>query len=184
VTLLRLALVPVFVWLLLGREEPIAAALLLAVLGATDFVDGKLARRLGQVTTLGKVLDPVADRVLLVTAALAMVVDGAVPVWLAASVLVREVVVSGAVVLLAAMGASRVDVVWVGKAGTLALMASFPLFLVGHSEGSWHGVAEILAWLFGVPGLVLAWYAVLSYLPLARESLVRGRSARQVGSAT
>lgn len=75
------------------------------------------------------------------------------------------------------------DVVWVGKAGTLALMASFPLFLLGSSGVSWHGVAEAGGWVFGLPGLFLAWYAAAAYLPLAREALARGRGARGIGSA-
>src|SRR5438105_7243077 len=99
-----------------------AAAYLLGFLGATDWVDGYVARHFHQVSTLGKVLDPVADRVLLGVGVVAIMIDGSVPIWLGSLVLVREVLVSLAVFVLALMGARRIDVQWVGKAGTLALM--------------------------------------------------------------
>src|SRR5271156_4687844 len=82
ITTARLVLVPVFCWLLLQphHRDRFNAAILLAVLGSTDWVDGQVARRFDQVTNLGKVLDPVADRVLLLTAAVGIVAVGAVPI--------------------------------------------------------------------------------------------------------
>src|SRR5438105_3137712 len=127
VTAARLAAIPVFLWLLFGVHNRVAAAALLAVLGATDWVDGWLARRLGQVSTLGKVLDPVADRVLLGVGVVAIMVDGSVPLWLGVAVLAREALVSVAVVTLAALGAARIDVVGWGKAGILDFMHACPL---------------------------------------------------------
>lgn len=173
VTLLRLCSVPVFVWLLSRphREGWVAAAALLAVLGATDWVDGQVARRLNQVSTVGKVIDPVADRVLLVVAAAAIVVVGAVPVWVAAAALAREAAVVLGAVAVAAAGGRRIDVTPVGKAGTFALMCAFPLFLFGHAGGSWSQVPEDAAWVFAIPGLVLAWAAAARYVPLARAAL-------------
>ena len=96
--------------------------MLLAVLGATDWIDGYVARRYHQVSTLGKVLDPAADRILVGTAVIAVIVHGAVPLWFGVATLAREVLVSVMVVLLAALGAARINVLWVGKAGTFALM--------------------------------------------------------------
>jgi cardiolipin synthase len=188
VTAARLAAIPVFLWLLFGEQDRVAAAVLLAVLGATDWVDGWLARRLGQVSTLGKVLDPVADRVLLGVGVTAIIVDGSVPLWLGAAVLAREALVSVAVVSLAALGAARIDVVWVGKAGTFGLMVAFPLFLVAGPSASWSNPALVAAWVCAVPALILSWYAAATYIPLARGALARGRPRRssqgsaQVGS--
>jgi cardiolipin synthase len=180
ITLVRLVCIPVFVWLLFDDQD-LAAALLLAVLGASDWVDGWFARRFDQGSNLGKVMDPVADRVLLLTAAVALMVDGAVPWVVGVLVLAREVVVSIAVLALAAAGARRIDVQWVGKAGTLALMFAFPFFLWADNIGSGtsgHDIVLFAAWCFAVGGLLLSYYAALTYVPLARRALREGRDDR------
>ncbi len=179
VTLARLLCVPVFVWLLFGAGEQSAAAVLLAVLGATDWVDGYLARRLRQVSTVGKVLDPAADRVLVGTGVVAVLVHGAVPVWFGAMTLAREVLIAAAVLVLAALGASRIDVHWVGKAGTFGLMFAYPAFLLGHGAAPWQGGIRDVGWVAGVTGLLLAWTALGSYLTPARRALFEGRAGRQ-----
>jgi len=184
ITLIRLACIPVFLWLLFGAHRQSAAAVLLAVLGATDWIDGFVARRFHQVSTWGKVLDPVADRVLVVTAVIAIVVHGAVPVWFGAATLAREVVVSGAVLLLASLGAARIDVLWVGKAGTFALMFSYPAFLLGDGSAGWQGPVRVIAWVTGIVGLTLAWIAAASYVPVARRALADGRRARVGGRSS
>ena len=161
ISLLRLACVPVFVWLLV-EDELLAAAGLLAVLGATDWVDGWIARRFDQGSELGKILDPTADRVLLLVAAIALMVQGSVPLWVGVLVLGRELVVSVAALLLAAAGARRIDVQWVGKAGTLALMFAFPLFLWADAiHGDAHDFVLAVAWFFTVTGLALSYYAAV-----------------------
>jgi cardiolipin synthase len=180
ITLVRLVCIPVFVWLLFDDQD-IAAALLLGVLGASDWVDGWIARRFDQGSHLGKVMDPVADRVLLLTAAIALIVDGAVPWLVGVLVLAREVVISIAVLALAAAGARRIDVQWVGKAGTLALMFAFPLFLWADNitKGTFgHDFLLFAAWCFAIGGLVLSYYAALTYVPLARRALREGREDR------
>ncbi|HEX6420247.1 MAG TPA: CDP-alcohol phosphatidyltransferase family protein [Acidimicrobiales bacterium] len=178
ITLVRLSCLPVFLWLLFGRENRAAAAGLLAGLGVTDWVDGYLARRLGQVSNVGKVLDPVADRLLFIVGAGGIVVDGSVPLWFAVVVLVRETLVGGATLVLAALGARRIDVTWFGKAGTFGLMVAFPLFLASHSTLGWADTAGVLAWVAGIPGLVLSLYAAVLYVPLARRALAEGRAER------
>ena len=175
VTFVRLACIPLYVWLLFGAHQQTWAALVLAALGATDWVDGYVARRFHQVTTLGKVLDPVADRVLVLTAVLTIMIHGAVPVWFGVATLAREVVVSGAVLLLASLGAARIDVLWVGKAGTFALMTAYPLFLVSDGPAGWQQVLRVVAWIIGGLGLTLAWVAAASYVPVARRALAAGR---------
>ena len=178
ITLVRLACVPVFVWLLFGAHHQTASAVLLAVLGATDWVDGFVARRWHQVSTLGKVLDPTADRVLVGTAVISVIVVGAVPLWFGLLTVVREVLVSAAVLLLAALGAQRIDVLWVGKAGTFGLMFAYPTFLLAHGHAGWQHPVEIVAWLAAVPALTLAWMAAAAYVPLSRRALARGRANR------
>jgi cardiolipin synthase (CMP-forming) len=177
VTLIRLACVPLFCWLLFGRDDRTAAAWLLAGLGATDWVDGYLARRLNQVSELGKVFDPTADRILLGTVVISLLIEGSVPAVVAWGVLVREVLVSAAVLALAVAGARRIDVQWAGKAGTLSLMVAFPMFMMG-TPGPWGRPALVVAWGFAIAGLAFCWYATFTYVPLARQALADGRAAR------
>ncbi len=171
ITVVRLCLLPVFLWLLFAKDDRANAAWLLAFLGTTDFLDGYIARHLHQVSDLGKVLDPVADRLLLFVGVGGIVVDGSVPTWFAVAVLVREALVAGATLALAALGARRIDVTWFGKAGTFGLMIAFPLFLASESTLGWADQAETFAWIAGVPGLVLGWIAAALYVPMARRAL-------------
>jgi cardiolipin synthase len=179
VTVSRLVLVPAFIWLLVQPHHRrwFQAAILLAALGSTDWLDGQLARRLDQVTNLGKVLDPTADRVLLATAVVGILAVGAVPIPLAMIAIAREGLVAVAAVGLALAGARRIDVTLIGKAGTFGLMCAFPLFLAGHSSVGWHHAALVLAWTAGIIGLVLGWTSVVVYIPLARDALAEGRAA-------
>jgi cardiolipin synthase len=183
ITVVRLCLLPVFVWLLFGKEDRASAAWLLAALGTTDFFDGYIARHFNQVSNVGKVLDPVADRLLFFVGVGGIVIDGAVPAWFAAAVLVREVLVAGATLGLAAVGVRRIDVTWFGKAYTLLLMIAFPLFLASHSTLGWHEGARTAAWAFGLPGLVLCWYSAALYVPMARKAL-RERHDTAIGAST
>jgi cardiolipin synthase len=178
ITIVRLLCLPVFLWILLHDENRVAAAWLLGGLGATDFVDGYIARHFHQTSELGKVLDPVADRLLLFVGIGAIIYDGTAPLWFASVVLLREVLIAAATLGLAAMGARRIDVTWYGKAGTFGNMFAFPLFLGSHSTVSYAAVCGFLAWVAAVPGLVLSWYAAVLYVPIARDALREGRRAR------
>jgi cardiolipin synthase (CMP-forming) len=179
ITMLRLLCIPLFLWLLFGAHRQTAAAVLLAVLGATDWVDGHVARRYGQVSTFGKVLDPTADRLLVGTAVISIMVYGAVPLWFGLATIAREVLVSGMVILLAAMGSARIDVLWVGKAGTFGLMFAYPTFLLGYGNAAWQEPIRVIGWVTGLIGLALAWWAAGSYIAPARRALREGRAARR-----
>ena len=173
VTVVRLACLPVFLYLLFGLDDRGAAAWLLAAIGVTDWLDGYLARRLHQVSTVGKVLDPTADRLVFLVAAVALLIDGSVPAWFGIATLIREGFVAIVALVLAAAGARRIDVTYVGKLATLGLMLAFPLFLAGASDLFFHRPARVVAWLIGVPSLVLSYYAAAKYAPLARDALSR-----------
>lgn len=179
ISLGRLACVPLFLWLLLGEDRPVVAGVLLAVLGATDWVDGYIARRFDQGSEVGKVLDPVADRVLLIAGAVALLIDGSVPVWVGVLVLGREAVISVATLALAAAGARRIEVQWVGKAGTLALMFALPGFLLVDAldASALRTALQVATWVFTLGGLGLSYYAAVKYVPLAQRALREGREA-------
>ncbi len=183
ITLVRLLCIPLFVWLVFGSPHQTAAAILLAVLGATDWVDGFVARRFHQVSTMGKVLDPAADRILVGTAVIVVVVHGAVPLWFALATIIREVLVSAMVLGLAALGAKRIDVLWVGKAGTFGLMFAYPAFLLGHGTAGWQGPVRDIAWVCGLVGLALAYFAATQYVAPARTALREGRAGRRIRDA-
>ena len=183
VTVVRLACLPVFVWLAVSTAHHAIAAWFLGGIGATDWVDGYLARRFAQVSNVGKIIDPVADRLLVITSIFTVAGLGAVPWWFAGATLAREVVVSGMTLALAAAGASRIDVLWWGKVSTFALMTDYPWFFLTYApEGHaarWLVVAHHITWAVGVFGLVLAWLVLGAYVPPALSALRRGREGRR-----
>ena len=179
ISVLRLLCIPLFVWILFGIENRSWAAILLAVLGATDWVDGWIARRFNQTSELGKILDPTADRLLLIVSIPSLIIDGSIPVWFALLALIRELLVGGATVSLALMGARRIDVLWWGKTGTFAMLFAVPSFLAGESTISINEFFAVFAYICGLPGLIISWFAAFMYIPLASEVLKERRQDRQ-----
>ena len=172
ISILRLAAVPVFVWLLIGENRPLAAAALLGILGATDWVDGWIARRFNQVSELGKVLDPTADRIMFLVAVFTMIIDESVAVWFGILTLVREGVVAIAALILGALGARALKVTWVGKTSSFGLMFAFPLFLLSTAvDGGQSTTYEVIAYVIGVQSLALHYIAAFGYIPLAITAL-------------
>jgi cardiolipin synthase len=178
ISIIRLACLPIFVFLLFGADNRAAAAWLLAALGMSDWCDGYIARHFNQVSEIGKILDPVADRLLFFVGLGAILADGSIPVAIGVAILAREVVVGGTTVILGLMGARRIDVTWFGKAGTFANMMAVPSFLGSHSTLSYARELGWLAWITVVPGLVLSYIAAALYVPIARRALAEGRAAR------
>jgi cardiolipin synthase len=180
ISFIRLLCIPLFLWLLFGVDERTAAFLLLGFLGATDWVDGYIARHYDQESDLGKILDPVADRAVLLTAAVALTADGVVPLWVGVAVLAREAAISIATLALAAAGARRIDVQWVGKAGAFFLFFAFPGFLWVDTldPGTYRDVVSLATWVLTILGLAFSYYAAFTYVPLARRALREGRADR------
>lgn len=171
VTMVRLLCVPVFVWLLFSRDDRAGAAILLAALGSTDWVDGWFARKFDQVSELGKLLDPATDRIMMLTAVIATWIDGSVPWWFAALTLAREGLVTLVAIGLGVVGVERFDVTWWGKTGTFFLMFAYPFLLGGASDVSGAEILRICGWICGVPGLIISWYSAAEYGPIARKAL-------------
>ncbi len=180
ITLVRLLCIPVFVWLLFGLDAPAAAAALLLLLGATDWVDGYVARRFNQVSEVGKAFDPTVDRLLLIVGVGSILIVGAVPLWLGLVVVIREVLLSIWVVGLLALGGTRMDVTFVGKTGTFLMMAAFPAFLAATDPRlpEWAvNLLELVAWGTAIPGLVCSIAAFVGSIPRGLQSLRDGRRA-------
>ncbi len=180
-TLVRLLLLPVFLYVLFGLEDRAAAAWMLGALGATDWVDGYLARRLGQVSEFGKVFDPTVDRLMFVVATTAIIIDGSIPLWFALAVLIREVLV-GLMMAIATVvfKMPRIDVTYWGKLATFLLMFSVPGFLMGNSDIAGAGWFQALAWILGIPGLILSYWTGIAYIPQVRRAIASGDSARSI----
>jgi cardiolipin synthase (CMP-forming) len=185
ITALRLIAIPIFVWILFRTDHRAISAWLLGVLGATDWVDGFLARRFDQVSDIGKIVDPVADRILVVAGLVSVAAAGGVPWWFALVTLVREVIVSLLTIVLAALGAARIDVLWWGKVSTFALMTTFPLFLLTSNPHhavlhTWQVWSRVACWVIGSLGLTLSWLVLVGYVKPALHALRRGRAARHL----
>jgi cardiolipin synthase (CMP-forming) len=165
---LRLATVPVFVWLFAGGHEDAAVALYAA--GAwTDFFDGYIARRTGSVSRLGQLLDPLADRVLIVALAVALVSRDALPLWLALVVIARDVLVLALWPLLERIGMRRIQVNFVGKTATASLLFGLTCLAWGETSFPLHDAGHSVGMPFVVLGAILYWTAGGMYAAEARR---------------
>ena len=180
-TLIRLLCLPVFLWLLFVRDDRANAAWLLGGLSATDWVDGYLARRLGQVSEFGKKFDPTVDRLVFIVALVAIIIDGAGPLWFCVAVLVRELLVGGTIaVATIVFGMERFDVNWWGKLATALLMFAIPGFMLGSSDIAGNEFFQVASWILGIPGLILSWITAVAYVPKIRAGIAAGRANRAI----
>jgi cardiolipin synthase len=168
---LRLLGVPVFFWLIVGPEEDGWALLLLIASSFTDWLDGKIARATGQITRLGQLLDPIADRLYIIAALIAFGIRGIVPWWLLGLLLARDVVMSIVMLLLKRHGIIGLPVHFLGKAATFFLLLAFPLLLLGQFDGFVGDAGEVLGWAYLVWGTALYWYAAGLYIEQTRRIL-------------
>ncbi|MCX7620613.1 MAG: CDP-alcohol phosphatidyltransferase family protein [Acidimicrobiales bacterium] len=178
ITVGRLAFLPFYLIMLLGQDNRVGAAILLGFLGATDFLDGYIARHFNQVSSIGRLLDPTADRILFFVGIGGILAVGGAPISFAAVVLTREIVVAAITVTLTVLGAEPVNVTWFGKAGTFALMVAFPCFLGGSSDAPAAPFLQALGWVWGLPGVLLSYYAAYRYIPMWSQSLRERHSRR------
>jgi cardiolipin synthase (CMP-forming) len=180
VSVLRLAGVPVFLWLVLGPEADGWALALLAVSGVTDFLDGYLARRLGQTSMIGQVLDPVADRLYILAVVVGLALRDVIPWWVAVSLPLRDLLLWGLVPLLRSRGYSALPVHFLGKAATFNLLYAFPLLLLGEGDGAVGTLANVFGWAFAIWGIGLYWWAGILYAWQVR-TLLRTTERRTAG---
>ena len=160
----RLLGVPVFFWLIVGPEKDGLALIILVISSFTDWLDGYLARRLNQFSRLGELLDPLADRLYVVAALIALFVRGLIPIWVVVALLLRDVVMFLFLVYLKKFGYNGVPVHFVGKAATMNLLYALPLILLGTFSGLVGQVAEVFGWAFLLWGVSMYWYAAILYM--------------------
>lgn len=173
ISFIRIALVPLFIWLVFEPESYGWAGVLLGVIGATDWIDGYLARRLNQVTELGKFLDPLADRIAVAAAVVAGLISGVLPPWFAIALIARELAVAVGAAYGWRNGVTKLDVRFLGKAATLALYVSIAGFYIGVGfDAMW---ALWIAYLFGIPGLVMYYWVAVQYLGDMRSAVTTSR---------
>lgn len=170
ISLIRLAGVGVFWWVLFGLGNIGLAGMLVFVIGWTDWIDGYLARRLDQVSRFGTMLDPVADRLMIASALIGGLIADVVPGLIGWPLIAREAVMALMSLYLASRGAGVLAVRRVGKQATFILYGAIPTFYFAEA-GILGEIAEPLAWLTGVLGLVLYWYAVVLYVGDARAAI-------------
>jgi cardiolipin synthase (CMP-forming) len=168
----RIALIPVFVILLLDSDTRVPGFVLLWILVATDWVDGFIARRTGQVTELGKVLDPLADRLILAAALITLVAVDAIPLWAALLVLIRDALVLAAGIVLGARGI-RIAVRPIGKYATFTLCWGIALIAWSNFGFVMDDVAAVIGWVWFVVGVIEYYAATVAYVGDVRQALRR-----------
>jgi cardiolipin synthase len=163
-SVLRLAGVPLFLYLLLGPRADGWALLVLVFAGLSDWLDGKLARWLNQMSNLGALLDPAADRLYVFCTLLAFVIRDIVPLWIALVLVGREVVVGICLLVLRVRGWGPFEVTYLGKAATFNLLYAFPLLLLAQGDSGWAQVAQPFAYAFTAWGGALYLWSALLYV--------------------
>jgi cardiolipin synthase len=163
-SMLRLAGVPLFLYLLLGPRADGWAIFVLAVGGFTDWLDGKLARLLDQQSRLGALLDPAVDRLYILAALLALGFRDVVPWWAVAVLIARDLVLAATLPVLRRRGFGTYPVSYLGKGATFLLLYAFPLLLLGQGSGFFPDLARPLGMAFAVWGTAVYLYSGGLYL--------------------
>jgi cardiolipin synthase (CMP-forming) len=173
----RLVGVPIFLWLVLNEYDA-AAVLVLMVSGFTDWLDGKIARRWNQMSRLGQLLDPAADRLYILATLVGLTVRDVVPLWLTAALVGRDVLLSFTLPILRRHGYGPLPVHFLGKAATFNLLAGFPLLLLGEGDSLVSQVAHAFGWAFAIWGTALYWWAGVLYVVQVTQVVGNDRTDR------
>jgi cardiolipin synthase len=167
-SVLRLVGVPAFLALIFTEHDG-WALLVLMVAGITDYLDGKIARRWGQVSRLGQILDPAADRLYIIATLVGLTARDIIPLWLALAVVGRDVVLSAILPVLRRHGYGPPPVHFLGKAATFNLLYAFPLLLLGDGGSRLATLADVFGWAFAIWGLSLYWWSAGLYVVQVRQ---------------
>lgn len=167
----RLLAVPFFWWAILS-DRFLMATVIVATVGSTDWLDGYLARRLNQVTELGKLLDPLADRIMIASAVIGGMIVDVIPLIIGLPLIFREILVALGAVYLARAGGGTLAVRYLGKVATFLIYWAIPFFYLAEAT-PWHSPFTWLAWIVGVVGLVLYYWVGFAYLGDIRSKVKR-----------
>ena len=182
---IRLALVPVFLYLLLARHAWGPATGILMFGGASDWADGKIARLVpNQSSRLGELLDPLVDRIYMVTVPVGLALAGVVPWPVVAILLGRDIVLAATLPVLRSRGVDALPVTYIGKAATFALMSGFPLVLLGQWDAMWSKVIGAIGWGFGIWGIGMYLWSAVLYLMQVRMVASRLPKVRHDAAAS
>ena len=163
-SVIRLALVPVFLWLLLVEHADAWATGILMFTGASDWADGKIARLMNQSSRLGELLDPAVDRIYMITIPIAFAVRHFVPWWFVIVLIGRDAILAATLPALRSRGLTSLPVTYIGKGATFALMSGFPLILLGQFDGLWSRVVLAIGWGFTIWGFALYMWSFVLYI--------------------
>ncbi|GIF62986.1 CDP-diacylglycerol--glycerol-3-phosphate 3-phosphatidyltransferase [Asanoa ishikariensis] len=184
ISFLRLVGVPIFLWLMLGPHHDVAAVIVLAVGGSSDWIDGWVARRLGQVSRLGELLDPLADRLYILAVLVAFTWREIVPWEFTAALVARELMMIVCLAVLRRNGFGPPQVHYLGKTATFILLAAFPVLLLAKAVPAIETGAAAAGWGLAWWGIVLYWIAGFLYVGQASRVIRAGRAESAAAART
>ena len=167
---------------MLNEHDPAAVALLM-VSGVTDWLDGKIARKWGQMSRVGQLLDPAADRLYILATLIGLTIRDIVPLWLTLGLVGRDVILAFFLPVLRRHGYGPLPVHFLGKAATFNLLSGFPLLLLGEGESLVSEIAHAFGWAFAIWGTALYWWAGVLYVVHVRQLVTAVRAEVAVGLA-
>jgi cardiolipin synthase len=176
-SMLRLACVPIFLWLILTHQDN-WALLVLVLSGVSDYLDGTIARRYNLVSRVGQLLDPLADRLYILSTLFGLAVREIIPWWLVAILLSREIFGTALLMVVRHYGYRALPVHFIGKAATFDLLFAFPLILLGQGDSELAVFALPVGWAFVWWGVVLYWVAGVMYAVQTRDVVRVARTAQ------
>jgi len=170
-TFLRFLGIPLFIYLALSKNADGWAIVVLAIGGATDYFDGKLARALNQESKFGEIADPTIDRLYIAATLIVLYMRDAIPLWLIAILVTRDVIMAGVALVLQLKGFAPLSVTYLGKAATFNLLYAFPFLLLALSD-TWYGTAAfIFGWAFAIWGVTLYVGTAVGYFRTALKTI-------------
>ena len=173
-SVVRLLLIPLFAWLALGAEADGWAFVVLVISSVTDWLDGQIARRYGLVTRVGQVLDPIADRLFVLSTILVLALREIVPWWLVAALVARDLFMAAVQLTMRRHQLPLLPVHYVGKAATVCLLVGLTTMILTDGDTTVSSIARPIAWAFTGWGLAIYWWSAVLYAEQA-HAILHGR---------